>query len=195
MSLAPNTMNYEQLDDDELLGLSLAAMHDTRDADAMAMLNALVGRNREHAFARYLLAAQHAQMGLMDKAEDGFRAAVALAPGLAMARFQLGQLLLLKGEVDQARDVFMPLQADADPALSAYAGALAALVEDRIQAAIGQLEVGLACPQSVPVLARDMRQLLANLHARSGGEIAPPAESELPSAAASLLLTNYGRYN
>jgi predicted Zn-dependent protease len=188
-------MTYEHLDDDELLGLSLDAMHGARDADAMAMLKALVERNREHAFARYLLAATHAQMGLMDKAEDGFRAAIASAPGLAMARFQLGQLLLLKGEVDKASDVFMPLQSDADPGLSAYAGALMALAGGRIQVAIGQLEAGLACRQSVPVLAQDMRQLLADLRARVAGEIAPPAEPEVPSAAASLLLTNYGRYN
>jgi tetratricopeptide (TPR) repeat protein len=188
-------MTYEHLDDDELLRLSLDAMQGTRDADAVAMLKTLVGRSRDHAYARYLLAAQHAQMGLMDKAEDGFHAAIALSPGLAMARFQLGQLLLLKGDADQAASVLTPLQSEADPALSAYAGALLALASDRVQVAIEQLEAGLACPQAVPVLAEDMHQLLAGLRARVSEEVVAAVEPEMGSAAASLLLTNYGRYN
>ena len=113
-----------------------------------------------------------------------------------MARFQLGQLLLLKGEMDQVASILMPLQAEASPALAAYGAAFIALAEERVPVAIEQLEVGLAYPQAVPVLAQDMRQLLTSLLAHvSEGTASMTQPEPATSAAGSLLLTNYNRYN
>lgn len=189
-------MSYGHLDDDELLRLSLDALHGNKDSEAIAMLQALVDRGQDNAYAQYLLAAQHAQLGLMDRAERGFRAAIALAPELEMARFQLGQLLVLKGDMDQVASILMPLQTDASPALAAYGAAFIALAEERVPAAIEQLELGLTYPQAVPVLAQDMRQLLTSLRAHvSEGTAATTQPEPATSAAGSLLLTNYNRYN
>lgn len=187
-------MTYEDLDDDELLALSLDAMNGAPGADVVVMLKALVERNRNHAHAQYLLAAQYAQMGFMEKAESGFRAAVALAPELTMARLQLGQLLLLKGEPDQAVDVLSALQSDPDPALSAYAETFLALARNQVPAAIERLEVALASPQAVPILAEDMHRLLASLRAEEQQQPAA-IDQDVPAAGASLFLSNYGRHN
>lgn len=184
-------MNYEKLDNEELLRLSLAAMNGARDADAVVMLKTLVERTPDHAYGQYLLAAQHAQMGLMDRAESGFRAAVQLAPEFPMARFQLGQLLLLKDERQEARETLAPLQSADDSALSAYASALIALGDEQLALAAEHLEAGLTKPQPIPALAEDMRKLRTSLDARmeQGSE---PADAP---AGASLFLSNYGRYN
>lgn len=159
------------------------------------MLQALVERAPDNAYAHYLLAAESAQLGLLDKAEAGFRSAIALAPELLMARFQLGQLLLLKGEMEQVASILAPLQSHGGPALAAYGAAFVALAEERVPAAIEQLEMGLSCSQDVPVLAQDMRQLLTSLRGHVSEETTATTRPEMAPAGGSLLLTNYDRYS
>ena len=186
-------MNYEKLDNEELLFLSLGAINAGRDADAVVMLKTLLEREPGHVHARYLLAAQHAQIGLRDRAERGFRAVVADAPDFAIARFQLGQLLLTRGEAEAARETFAPLIARTD-ALGAYARAMRALAgEDTAQAA-DELQQGLALEQEIPALAADMQRLLEQLRAAPGAPIGETLAT--PAAlAAPRFLASYGREN
>ncbi|HBK46544.1 MAG TPA: hypothetical protein DDZ67_08960 [Xanthomonadaceae bacterium] len=186
-------MELENLDDDELLGLSLEASTAARDADAVALLKVLVERNPRHAHGQYLLAAQHAQLGLLDRAEQGFRVAVELAPRFPMARFQLGQLLLAKGEVEQAASELRSV-GSAEPALAAYAEGLCALAEGIPAEAVASLRRGLAAPQAIPALAEDMRRLLENL-AADAGRPAEDVDMATNPMAAPMLLSNYNRYN
>ena len=74
-----------------------------RDDEAMRFLDSLLAQEPDHVHGRYLKAALHAQVGQMDLAEAGLRAVVADAPGLVMARFQLGQALLVRGEVSETK--------------------------------------------------------------------------------------------
>ncbi|MGG6463278.1 tetratricopeptide repeat protein [Solilutibacter silvestris] len=155
-------MEFKTLDNEELLRLSLDAMSSDRDADAMMMLKTLLEREPGDANGQYLLAALHAQIGMMDRAEEGFRKAVALAPGMVMARFQLGQLLLVKGDNGSARDILEPLTGQQD-SIGAYARGLFAIAGDDVDGAIRYLGDGLALPQAVPALQRDMDNLRARL--------------------------------
>lgn len=186
-------MNYDKLDNEELLFLSLGAINAGRDADAVVMLKTLLERDPRQVQARYLLAAQHAQIGLRDRAEQGFREVVAQAPDFAIARFQLGQLLLVRDEAEPARETFAPLAAR-DDALGAYARAMRALIgEDRAEAA-RELRDGLALEQEIPALAADMQRLLEQLRdapgAPIGDALATPA-----TLAAPRFLASYGREN
>lgn len=155
-------MEFKTLDNEELLRLSLDAMSNDRDADAMMMLKTLLERTPNDANAQYLLAALHAQIGMMDRAEEGFQTTLALAPGMVMARFQLGQLLLVKGDNGGARNVLEPLTGQQD-AIGAYARGLFAVAGDDVDGAIRFLGDGLALPQAVPVLQRDMDNLRTRL--------------------------------
>lgn len=184
-------MAYEKLDTDEMLHLSLAAMNNGRDSDALLLLKALVEREPGHVMGRYLLAAQHAQLGLMDKAEAGFRDVVAEAPDFFMARFQLGQLLLVKGEAVQSRALLEPLTARPD-AIGRYANALVAAGQDNAQAAIAELRDGLALHQEVPALAADMQHLLAHLEG-SGAQLPCVDVAPRVAAPAPIFLTGYGQ--
>ncbi|HEY0199046.1 MAG TPA: hypothetical protein VGC19_10990 [Rhodanobacter sp.] len=185
-------MNYAILDDEELLHLALEAMNAGKDADAVALLKALLERDPGNGIGHYLLAAQHAQMGLMDRAEAGFRAALACGLALPVARLQLGQLLVFKGELAQAKAILAPLFAAEDPVLAAYARALGAIGEGEVREAIRQLRQGLAQPQAIPALAADMHKLAASLEASAEAESDGMAATQaMPQA--SLYLSNYTR--
>lgn len=179
-------MNYDKLDNEELLRLALDAINNGRDADAVVMLKTLLERDPQHVHAQYLLAAQHAQLGMHDRAEAGFRAVVTNAPELAIARFQLGQLLVMKGEGAEARQTLQPL-ADQQDALGAYARAMTAAADEDIANALVHLESGLALPQEIPALTADMQRLHGQLQQGTVG-----VEAEAP-AAAPMFLTGYGR--
>lgn len=183
-------MSYDKLDADELLRLGLDAMQNGRDADAVVMLKTLLERTPDHAMARYLLAAQYAQLGLMDRAEEGFRAVVARASDFPMARFQLGQLLLTRGAADEVEIVLTPLVGQTD-ALAAYARAMVAAARSDFAGAIAELRTGLGLSQDVPALTNDMSQLLDRLLQASGDQ---PADAVSPPAlTAPIFLTGYGQ--
>jgi Flp pilus assembly protein TadD len=186
-------MSYDKLDNEELLRISLDTINQDRHADAVAMLKTLLEREPAHVFATYLLAAEHAQLGMMDRAEEGFRRTVELAPDLPMARFQLGQIHLVKGDGNSAKALLAPIaELPAQVALSGYAKGLIAAANEDVAEAMAQLRAGLACEQEIPALAEDMQRVLANLAALGGTPIAA-AEPANPSIAAPMFLSNYGR--
>ena len=182
------SMGYENIDNEELLHLSLEAIGSARDADALDMLKTLVERDPGHLHAQYLLASQHAQIGLLDRAEDGFRAAAGLAPtSFPMPRFQLGQLLLLKEQRGEAIEVLTPLL-DETTALGCYAYAMVALANGDTPGAIRSLRQGIQEPQPISELANDMKRLLSRL------ELPEPDSTVDDTGVASLLLSNYSRH-
>ena len=186
-------MTYDKLDNDELLRIALDAVNQDRHAEAVTMLKTLIERDPRHKYATYLLAAEHAQLGMMDRAEEGFRRSVELAPDFPMARFQLGQLYLVKNDGASAQAVLAPLtKLPAGDALSAYARGLIAAAEEDLPGAIESLRAGLACEQTIPALASDMQRVLNNLLALRDGP--PPAAMVGSAGAASpLFLSNYGK--
>lgn len=182
-------MNYEKLDNEELLRLAVDAMTNGRDADAVVMLKTLLERDPGHVHAQYLLAAQHAQMNLFDRAEAGFRAVVANDSGHAMARFQLGQLLVMNGDGSGAIATLGPLTSQAD-ALGAFARAMCAAANEDVVGAAGEIEAGLGLSQTVPALAEDMQRLLERLR---HGSVDPVPAATTSAAVSPLFLTGYNR--
>ncbi|ALN84746.1 tetratricopeptide repeat family protein [Lysobacter capsici] len=190
-------MGYDKLDNEELLRLALDAINNGRDADSLVMLKTLLERDPKHVYAQYLLAAQHAQLGMFERAEAGFRAAVAGAPDLAIARFQLGQLLVMKGTIEEATQMLAPL-ADRGDALAAYARALVAAANEDAPTAVRELDQGLALPQEIPALAGDMQRLRDRLSVQ-GADLATMQATEAalaetnPIGANPMFLASYGR--
>lgn len=189
-------MNYDTLDNEELLFVALDAVNGARYGEAILLSRLLLEREPTNANAQYLLSAQHAQVGMYERAEAGFRSLLAHSPGFSVARFQLGQLLLMKSAAGEAKDVLSPLT-EHDDAIGAYARALCAVADDDAGLAAHEIRAGMRLPQSVPTLFDDMRTLLAKL---SPSEDRPqiPAEErhavESGSAPpASIFLTGYGR--
>jgi tetratricopeptide (TPR) repeat protein len=188
-------MSYDKLDNDELLRVALDAINQDKHADAVSMLKTLLERDAKHIFGNYLLAAEHAQLGMMDRAEEGFKKTVEMAPDFPMARFQLGQLYLVKSDSTAAKTVLAPLaELPAGQALSAYAKGLIAAANENVNEAISQLQTGLGCEQEIPALAKDMQRVLNNLEALAGnGDSGLASQVSTPNAAAPLYLSNYGK--
>jgi len=185
-------MKYDCLDKEELFALAIAAGGANMHADAMVLLKTILDRDPGNTNATYLLAAQHAQLGMVDRAEHGFKQVVELASSLPVARFQYGQLLMVQGRNEEAASVLAPILSQVDD-LGAYARALNAAGEDRIQDSLRELDKGLELPQSIPALTIDMRRLreqLGGVTAQVASEVV--AINETPAA---MFLTGYGRTN
>lgn len=185
-----------QIDRNVALGLALRAMQEARDEEAMSLLRALADAEPDFAEAHYLLAAQYAQLGDMAAAEAGFRHVLGLALPMPMARFQLGQLLMLTGRQTEAIDVLAPLVHAKEGALTAYAAAISRWAASDIAGAIVLLRQGLAEPQQLDALRQDMLQLHSQLTALAAGVAEGAGADDAPVANGALLyLSNYQRHN
>lgn len=180
---------------DQLLARATQAMLDGQDAESLALLGALLEQDPACAQAHYLLGAQQAQLGELGVAEQEFTRALRLAPGLVMARFQMGQLLLVTARNSEAVQMLMPLSESVDGAIGAYASALISIANDHIELAISQLQMGLAQPQPLAALQVDMQRLARMLS--EGQQTAETMQADTAEAlpGASMLLSNYSRYN
>lgn len=94
----------ERLDNPTLLRLALEAIQDARDVEAVGLLKRVLEREPDNLHAQYLLAIQHAQLGLYERAEQRLREVLTAAPQFVVARFQLAQLLVMRGTVKDARE-------------------------------------------------------------------------------------------
>lgn len=153
-------MTPDRLATADLLRLALDAIHQARDVEAVRLLQRVLEREPDNLHVQYLLAIQHAQLGLFDRAEERLRAVLAVLPEFVVARFQLAQLLLMRGTAKDACEWLAPVLAQADP-LGAYARGLSAAAEGDRDRACAVLEAALRLPQPVPALAGDMRRLCA----------------------------------
>ena len=158
-------MSYQNLDNEEILRLAISAIDQDNHVEAISLLKGLLERDSNHVFANYLLAAEHAQIGMDDRAEAGFSRTVALAPEFNIARFQLGQIHLVKGDNSAAKLALEPLTriSDQNQELSHYAKGLLALTDNNTEMAIADLQLGLACQHEIPALAADMQKIVDNL--------------------------------
>lgn len=185
-------MMFDLLDVDEILALSVAAISDGRQAEALALLKHLHARDPANDRCLHLIAAQHAQIGLKDRAETEFRALLQRSPGYAIARFQYGQLLMGQDRCADASDVLGPLLVQEDD-LARYSRALVSAGDGNLSESVNWLDAGLALLQSNDALATDMRALRDRLAASIEQSSGLPANH--PETPAPMFLTGYGRSN
>src|SRR5262252_3236428 len=132
------------LDDEELLHVAIQAMQKNQHGDAIAYLKQAVEKSQKNYKALYLLAAEHAQIGLTDRAIEEFKQTLAIEPSFAPARFQLGLLLLCNARVEEALAILEPLERlkDTDPYLCFKRG-LECLARDDFDACKKNIERGI----------------------------------------------------
>jgi len=180
--------SLHQLDDDELLHLAIEAGKEKRHGDAIAYLKQAAERSPSNYKAVYLLAAQYAQIGLNERAIEGFHKALAIEPKLTPARFQLGLLLLVNGRVDEALAAWAPLDElpESDPFLHFKRG-MERLCRDDFASSEESLKRGIELNRTNPSLNKDMQGVLERLatHVAKGG---PPASGAQPGQ---ILLSAY----
>jgi tetratricopeptide (TPR) repeat protein len=152
------------LDTEEYLHL---ALHAGAVGDRHACLNYLekvLEREPKNSKAIHLQAVQHAELGLNERAIKGMKTALSLEPGLEIARFQLGLLLLLNmNRAAEAKEQLLQLRSSQIPVLRTYSEGLIAPAEDNVPLAREKLTLGLAQSPAAAPMSTLMQRLLAAL--------------------------------
>lgn len=176
------------LDTAEYIHLALHASGKGDTHAAMNYLKEALQNEPGNAVAHYLLAAEHAEIGLYDRAISGMEEALRLEPGIEIARFQLGLLYLQTQHPDQALQTFTALaEHTQDRTLATFSQAYQLLIRDEdAQGASALLREGIAdC--SNEYLRNDMQRVLESLQGVGTSGTAPTAAPEKPAANAFIL--------
>lgn len=173
MSEGPDCPPGEQLVSlgaDELLQLALHASRNGRHDRAIMLLQQVMQLQPDHATAQYFLAAEHAELGLYDRACDEMAHAIALAPDLHTARLQLGLLYLTCEKAEAAVTILQPLAVlDSGGALSLFAQGLLHLARHDLPACCRALEAGRALQSANPALDADIDKIIAAIGVATSG--------------------------
>ena len=98
-----------ELDAEELLHLAIAASDRDQPERAIELLKRAIAADPSDARAHHLLGAEHAQLGLFDRAAEEMQRAIELDPQLDAARFQLGLLQLSSRQPQSAEATWQAL--------------------------------------------------------------------------------------
>lgn len=122
------------------------------------------------------------------EAHAAMRQAVTIAPGYAIARFQLGLLELTSGEAAAAQETWRPLQGLApDDPLRIFAVGLDHLIRDDFEPAVSALQEGMRRNTENPVLNKDMQLIIDKIEEMRSKS----PESDEPVSSTHWLLQQY----
>lgn len=165
-----------------LLQSALQAAHAGDDERMLALLRDSVRASHHNPAAHYLLGAECAQRKHFGDAVLHLTTAVDQAPGMAVARLQLGLLWITQGNPAAALAQLGPLaDLPEGDALRHFGEALSGLCRDDVPEAQRQLRLGLDAPCDNALLRTDMQRLLDALQARLAQTA---ADARLPAAEA-----------
>jgi tetratricopeptide (TPR) repeat protein len=154
-------MKTTALDADEYFHLALHASSVGEHHACMSYLAEVLQQQPAHARALYLRAVQHSELGLTERALSGIRSALAIEPGLEIARFHLGLLLLFdRNRPEEAKEYLGRLLGSADHSLRTYAEAMIAFADGDKPQAREKLALGLAQTSSNQPMTQLMKRLL-----------------------------------
>lgn len=174
-------MTQQNLDGAELLHLAIEASGRNDHSTAIACLKQALdlpagssATSSDYAKYLYMLGAEYAQIGMMDRAADHMARAVDMDPGLHTARFQLGLLHITCNQPAQALSALAPLEKLPDDSPFHHFGqGLQHLLQDRFKPCRESLLKGIALnsASSAPNLAlnADMQKLLNALEENGDG--------------------------
>lgn len=122
-------------------------------------------------------------------ARDAMRRAVDLAPDFAIARFQLGFLLLTCGEPHTAQEAWGPLYGlPQDNYMRMFVVGLCHLIRDEYDDAVVHLGDGIARNHENPAMNNDMQLIIDEIHRRPLQPLDDGRNSDAPLSSAQLML-------
>jgi Flp pilus assembly protein TadD len=155
------TSPLSTLDQHELIQLAVDAINRQDGGMALAYLKEATARTDSTATAHFLLGSQYAQIQMQDRAVAEMEAAIAMDPGLAIARFQLGLLLLSSGNTERAAEVLAPLAEEGrQDALAHFSHGLLHLMRDDFPETVRQLSEGIQLNNENAALNKDMQRII-----------------------------------
>jgi len=166
------------LDATEYLHLAIDASQKGDHHAALNYLTQALENEPENASLIYFQAAEHAELGLFERACTGMAKALEIDSRIDIARFQSGLLHLKLQRIDKARDAFSTLARTAlDGSLRQFGEAYIHLLNHDPGNAITKLEAGLLdC--SNHALKADMTRILANIRHEEQPRAGTPSADE-----------------
>lgn len=186
------TTPLSMLDQAELLQLAITSGQRNDAASALSYLKEAVSRDDAGPNAYLLLGAEYAEIGLYDRAISAMEMALQIDPAMALARLQLGLLVLSSGDAVKAETILQPLAtnmatgtlpgaaagADADAgtadaaghaandgeALVLFARGLIHLIHDEFDAALENLTQGMSGNAGNLALNRNMQKIIDGIN-------------------------------
>jgi tetratricopeptide (TPR) repeat protein len=164
------TASSQSLDSEELLHLALVDVREGKHEPAISKLKEAVAKSPEDANVHFMLAAEYAQIGLVDRAISGMTRTLELQPSLHAARFQLGLLYFSRGNISGAQEAWAELDSMGDQsAWYLVKQGLLKISANDFPAAENLLRQSLAIEHDNPALIAQTEKILASLQARIGG--------------------------
>jgi Flp pilus assembly protein TadD len=182
-----------RLDVDELLHLAIRASQQNQHEQTINYLKQALELAPDNGKVHYMLGAEHAEIGLYDRAVEDMTNAVKLDPGLTTAHFQLGLLHITSGRVDEAIKAWKPLDAlGKENPLYLFKSGMIHLARDEFDACVQSLTRGIALNTFNEALNKDMQRIIDEVKARGGQQAAkstavPTAKPQKPSGSHVLL--------
>lgn len=178
---------------------ALQAIISRADSDQEGAIALIDGALRDHeGDARLHFLRGSLLAGLQDYAgaEASMRTAVKCAPGFALARYQLGFLLLTCARPEEAQSIWEPLRLlPEDEPLRCFVEGLRFMIRDEFDPAIERLEAGMARNQVNPPLNHDIALLIQGMrdlrNPKDGDAVEPPSSAQLLLQQAALRSTRH----
>ncbi|MES2355377.1 MAG: tetratricopeptide repeat protein [Pseudomonadota bacterium] len=167
------------LDADELLHLAITASKNNDHETAIINLKQALEIAPDNPKVHYFLGAEHAQIGLYDRAIEEMTRAVNLDPDMVTAVFQLGLLHLTSGKIDAAIETWALLdKLGDDHYLYLFKKGMISLARDEFDECEKCLKQGIALNHSSEALNNDMQKVISEIEARRNNKQNNTAESE-----------------
>ncbi|GEM_PF-664161 len=183
-------MPDSSLDNEELFRIAVIDMKEGRHEEAIGRLKRLIELDPENANAHCLLGAEHAELGLFDRAATELEHAIALNPSLAVAHFQLGLIHFIRNDSQKANDCWIQLNGlPESAALDAFSKSLLLATSGELKGALAEIQRGLTSNPS-EALARDMNKIKAQIEDQLQQQTGEPG-AKATGDAKHALLNNY----
>lgn len=168
------------LDAQEYLHLAIKASQAKEHFAALDYLHKSIDLSPNNAFAYFLLAAEHAEIGLFERATNEMKKAIGLDPTLYIAKFQLSLLLIEAQEEAEAKDYLFDIVSNsADEPLTHFAQGLMALIQKQpLDEARAEFQLGIHKNTHNPGLNLSIEAILKSMDQDLAGQPAvetPPA--------------------
>ncbi len=155
-------------DAEELFHLALNASEEGDHGRAIQYLKESIEKNPTSE-AYYILAAEHAEIGMTQRALDGMQKAISLNPQLWTAHLQIGLLHLINNQHTEALKAWKALEGlSENDALFYFGGGLTALINENTDKGLSYLSRGIELNQSNRSLNTDMQQIINNIQYETG---------------------------
>lgn len=182
------------LDVEELFHLAISDIRRGDHSGAITKLKTAIVKSPEDARLHYLLAVEHAEIDMPDRAMAGMKTALTLNADLHPARFQLGLLQYVTGDVSTARSTWVALgRLGEDHPMALCARGLLEVQGGSPREGIATLQKAIAAESSNSWLKSDMQKFVAQIEQQLATSAASDGASPAPiSVGTSELITRYG---